>query len=106
LNDPNEIFNQIVSQLMARPGVTAAKMFGLPSLKVNGKAFSCLYQGEMVFKLEGEAHTRALSLEGAALFDPTGRGRLMREWVQLPAIHAAEWSGLAKEACEYVARIS
>ena len=106
MNDPNAIFDQIVSQMTARPGVTAAKMFGLPTLKVNGKAFSCLYQGEMVFKLGGEAHSRALSLEGAVLFDPTGRGRLMREWVQLPAIHAAEWPGLAKEACEYVARIT
>ncbi len=81
-------------------------MFGLPSLKVNGKAFSCLYHGEMVFKLEGEAHARVLSMEGAGLFDPSGRGRPMREWVRLSAIQATEWPGLAKEACEYVARLT
>lgn len=103
--DPEALFTQIVNQMTDRPEVKAGKMFGMPTLTVNGKAFAGFHHGDMVFKLEGETHARALSLEGAGLFDPAGRGRPMREWVRLPAIHADEWSALAIEACEYVARI-
>jgi hypothetical protein len=41
------------------------QMFGKPCFKINGKAFVCFFQNEMVFKLNGENHKRALSYEGA-----------------------------------------
>lgn len=106
MTDPELVYAQIVSRLTARPGVKAGKMFGMPTLMVNGKAFAGMHNVEMVFKLEGQAHARALSMEGAGLFDPSGRGRPMREWVQLSAVHASEWPALAEAACDYVARIS
>ncbi len=106
MSDPEVIYAQIVTQLTARPGVKAGKMFGMPTLTVNGKAFAGLHKGDMAFKLDGETHTQALSLEGAGLFDPSGRGRPMREWVQVPPVHAAEWPRLAEASCEYVARLT
>jgi hypothetical protein len=36
-------------------------MFGKPCFKVNGKAFACLFNGEMVFKINDKAHKDALS---------------------------------------------
>lgn len=37
----------------------------------------------MVFKLPVPQHTDALALSGARLFDPSGRGRPMREWAEV-----------------------
>jgi hypothetical protein len=53
----------------------------------------------MVFKLtDPETHARALALEGAHLFDPSGRGQPFRQWVVVPAEGADEWEPLAAEA--------
>ncbi len=79
-----------------------SQMFGKPCFKVNGKAFICFFQEEMVFKLEGDAHKEAMGLGGAKLFDPSGKGRAMKEWVQLPAKHSARWEYFAKAAMKYV----
>lgn len=38
----------------------------------------------MVFKLTGGIHQEALSLDGSQLFDPSGKKRRMKEWVQVP----------------------
>ena len=67
-----------------------SQMFGKPCFKVNGKAFVSFFQEEMVFKLTSQTHTEALALEGAQLFDPSGKGRAMKEWVQLPYAHHAK----------------
>jgi hypothetical protein len=89
-----------MSELTTIPGVTASKMFGMPTLKVGGKAFAGNHDGDMVFKLSGDAHARALAIPGAHLFDPMG-GRPMKEWVVVPASQAAEWAHLAEAALEY-----
>jgi hypothetical protein len=71
------------------------------SLKRNGKLIACFSAGEdaMVFKLTGSAaHARALTLEGAHLFDPGGRGRPFKEWVVVPPVHAERWPELAQAA--------
>lgn len=79
-----------------------SQMFGKPCFKVNGKAFMCFFENDMVFKLTGTAHKRALGLEGAQLFDPSGKSRPMKEWVQIPAKHSDKWKELATEAWQYV----
>lgn len=79
-----------------------SQMFGKPCFKVNGKAFMCFFQDCLVFKLEGKTHEAALKLKGAVLFDPSGKGRAMKEWVQVPATHKAKYADLAKEAMNYV----
>ncbi|TCJ14149.1 hypothetical protein EPD60_09080 [Flaviaesturariibacter flavus] len=78
------------------PGAEAGKLFGKPCFKREGKAFLCLFQNEMVFKLTGPGHARALAVPGAQLFDPSGKGRPMKEWVQVPA--QGDWEGFAAEA--------
>ena len=56
----------------------------------------------MVFKLAVPQHTEALALSGSRLFDPSGRGRPMKEWVEVPMAHASKWLKLAREALRYV----
>ena len=79
-----------------------SQMFGKPCYKINGKAFVSFFNGDMVFKLTDKAHKEALALKGAQLFDPSGKKRPMKEWVQVPFAHSAHWTKLAKEAFKYV----
>jgi hypothetical protein len=79
-----------------------SQMFGKPCFKINGKAFICFFNGEMVFKLTGAAHKEALSMDGSQLFDPSGKKRPMKEWVQVPYSHKDKWPKYAKAALRYV----
>jgi hypothetical protein len=94
-------FDQLGSELAERTPATIGRMFGMPCLKVGGKAFAGLSGEAMVFKLTGPAHAQALALEGARLFDPMG-GRPMKEWVEVPEAQAKRWPELAEAALAYV----
>jgi hypothetical protein len=94
-------YDDVVAELTATSAAQSGKMFGMPCLKIGGKAFAGLHGEAMVFKLRGNAHGRALALPGARLFDPMG-GRPMKEWVEVPREHAAEWAELGRQAMAYV----
>jgi hypothetical protein len=79
-------------------GVRASSMFGMPTLKLNGKAIGGLWGDAMTFKLAPEALADALRIGGAQQFDPSGLGRPMKAWVVIPAAQAAEWERLAQLA--------
>lgn len=100
--DPQTAFDAVADELTAVSPAVRGMMFGMPCLKQNGKAFAGYYKGAMVFKLSGAAHTRALALAGAALFEPMS-GRPMKEWVVVPVEHGAQWLALARDAQGYVA---
>ena len=75
-------------------------MMGRPSIKAGGKLIACFEKrGAMAFKLpdEGEQE-KALALEGARIYDPSERGRLMNGWIEVPAAHEARWPALAETA--------
>lgn len=84
------------------PDAVESQLFGKPCFKIAGKAFACFFQDCMVFKLSGDTHKNALSLDGAKLFDPSGKGRPMKEWVQLPFDYAGKWPEFAREAAAYI----
>jgi hypothetical protein len=102
MDDAQVLFDEIAAQLAKQPGVVRAKMFGMPSVKINGNAFMGFEKGAMVFKLRGEDHLRALAVPGASLFDPSGRGRPMKEWVSVPATASDLWTDFADAALAYV----
>ncbi len=105
--EPQLEYEAVVSEMMATTPTSSGKMFGMPCLKnANGKAFAGYLEGEMVFKLGGASHAEALALSGARLFDPSERGRPMKEWVVLPIEHVSRWLEFARNAFDYVARKS
>jgi hypothetical protein len=63
----------------AFPGAEPGKLFGKPCFKTGGKAFLCFFQGCAVLKLPPVEREEALSKVGATLFDPSGKGRSMKE---------------------------
>jgi len=95
-------YESVADELTATAEAVRSQMFGMPCLKRGSKAFAGDYHGAMVFKLRGEAHAQALALRGAHLFDPSGRDRPMKEWVVIPAEHAAHWPEFARLALETV----
>jgi hypothetical protein len=96
-----ERFDDLAEEL-AGDGVSRGSMFGKPCLKAGSKAFACQFRDTVAFKLPNPEHANALAMAGAELFDPSGRGRPMKEWVQVPLAHADHWRALAEAAAAYV----
>ena len=99
MTEEENLFNQIGNNI---PDSIKGQLFGKACFKVGKKAYTCFFQNEMVFKLSGEDHSDALSLDGASLFDPSGKGRPMKEWVQVPFDYQDSWERFALAAFEYV----
>ena len=91
-------FTALLDELTSERDVVKASMFGMPGIKRRGgKAFCGFYGDDMIFKLEGEDHARALGLKGAHLFEPMA-GRPMKAWIQVPPEHEAQYGDLARAA--------
>jgi len=91
-------FTALLDEVSSERDVVKASMFGMPGIKRRGgKAFCGLYGDDMIFKLEGQDHARALSLDGAHLFEPMA-GRPMKAWVQVPPVHESQYGELARAA--------
>jgi hypothetical protein len=95
-----ERYDDIVDAICAwHEEARASKLFSMPCVKRSGAFVFGLGRGGMVFKLtDPDAHRRALALQGAHLFDPSGRGEPFRQWVVVPPGQADEWQELAYEA--------
>ena len=100
--DARQRYDELVDDLCARnDDVEPSQMMGMPCVKRGGKMVAGFSKSAeaMVFKLpDPAAHGRALSLDGAHLFDPSGKGQPFKEWVVLPAAHAEEWESFAEHA--------
>ncbi|KOV86334.1 hypothetical protein [Nocardia sp. NRRL S-836] len=92
-----KIFDELAEEL-APSGVDHGSLFGKPCLKTGGKAFACQFKEGVAFKLPAQPHAEALALSGAVLFDPSGKGRPMKEWVLVPVKHSATWPEFAAQA--------
>ena len=99
--NPRDRYDEICDDLAARdPDIELSQMMGMPCVKISGKmVIGYARSGEMVFKLPDESqHSKALGLDGAHLFDPSGKGQPFKEWVQVPYAHESEWPKLADTA--------
>lgn len=87
---------------LADLGVRVSRMMGSPALKDRaGKVFANLLKdGAMAFRLVRDTpeHAAALQLAGACLFDPSGQGRVVKDWVVVPHSSADTWTDLAEVA--------
>jgi hypothetical protein len=105
---PNAVaeFAKLLEKLGPSENVEPGQMFGKACIKVNGKAFVSQHNDTLVFKLSGDHHQKALAVKGAVLWDPSGKGRPMKEWVALPASENKHFPVLATAALDYVASVS
>lgn len=98
----NQEYEQLVQRFAEAPNIAAGQMFGKPCIKVNGKAFIAQHKESIVFKLSGQSHAKALARPGAILWDPSGKGRPMKEWVAVPASECAIFHTLADASFAYL----
>lgn len=98
-------FRRVVEFFASDPHVRQedGKGFGAGALKVNGKIFAMMSsKGEFVVKLPKDRVDGLIASGEGKRFDP-GQGKLMKEWIVVPAGSAA-WIELAREACGFVKR--
>ena len=83
-----EYFKELAVEI---PDVKPGKMFGAMCIKTpNGKSAAMLWQESIVVKLKGDSLNKAMCLDGVQLFEPM-KGRLMKEWVQIPFALKDRW---------------
>ncbi len=94
-------FAPVVAAFASDQHVTRKRMFRSENvLSVNGKIFVMLVKGNFVAKLPKGRVDKLVSGGNGQYFDP-GHGRLMKEWVSIPA-GRVDWVELAKEAHRFV----
>ena len=92
-------WEELVTDVTTRYPLHESKMFGMPCLKrENGKVVAGHWKdGGLTVKLTDVAGREAALAAGAQPFDP-GMGRVMKEWVLVPAVHSDDWLHLVEQA--------
>ncbi len=95
-------YEKIINQIEASHGGESGQMFGKKCININGKAGIAFFKDCLVFKLADPEHSVAQALSGSVLWDPSGKGRAMKEWVQVTMDHKKKFKKLANAAADYV----
>lgn len=76
-----------------------SQLFGKPSLKVGKRHFACFFKEALAVKLGADTiQTRSSEFVGSILFDPSGKGRPMKDWLQISNQYETQWAQLISEA--------
>jgi len=98
----DSIWDDIVERELREPGVTAGTGFGRNvGVRIGGKIFAFRSNADLVVKLPRPRVDELVDSGAGLRFDP-GHGRVMKEWVAVDPRRSRLWSGLVREAREYV----
>jgi hypothetical protein len=99
----NPIYDKISQELISIENITSGQMFGKPCLKIGNKAFAAWFKSCMVFKL-GQDEIKLIKHQypGSENWDPSGKNRAMKDWLQMPEEYSNQWLTMAKKAIEFV----
>jgi hypothetical protein len=98
-----ERFERLAGRFLADPAVSQGTGFGSSAgLRVGKKIFAMLgREHELIVKLPKERVDELVASGAGARFEPRRDGRLMKEWVTVPA-GQGDWERLVSEAFEFV----
>jgi hypothetical protein len=82
--DAEALFDEIAADLVPR-GASTGAMFGARSLTLGGKVFATTKNGRITAKLKAGTPIHTSALEVGEPFDPSGKGRPMKDWVTFDA---------------------
>lgn len=100
VSENQKYFEEIVEGI---EGAELGNMFGKPCGKINKKAFVAFFKDEMVFKIGMEGiKEQLIRYEGAKNWDPSGKNRAMKDWIQIPPTYQSDWKKLAIKAIEFM----
>ena len=98
-----QVYTNIGNQFAEKHGTSLGQMFGKPCLKTGTKAFAAFFNGQMVFKIgQQEVDLLKDKYSGSTNWDPSGKNRAMKDWLQVPSEFSGDWDRLAKQALDYV----
>jgi TfoX/Sxy family transcriptional regulator of competence genes len=89
------------------PGIEHRRMFGYPSVFLNGNMLACVFQDRIMVRLSEADRATATATVGGKPFEPSP-GRAMREYVELPsrvAGDASQLNGWLQRGRAYVQRL-
>lgn len=104
---PEELVNTFQASLPEDARVERRKMFGYPCAFVNGNMFTGLHQENLIVRLAEEDRQTLVNQKGAEIFAPFP-GRLMKEYVSLPAAiieSSKELKGWMRRSLEYASAL-
>ena len=91
-----QYFEEIIEKTL---DATVSQMFGKPCGKLGKRAFVSFFEDEMVFKVgRDEIEKLIKKYKGAKNFDPSGKDRPMKDWLQVPYSYKKDWPKLSKQA--------
>ena len=100
------LFDSLTKDFLSDQKVSQSKMFGSPGLKISGKVFAFLMNGNLVLKLpEKQVDALVAVKEGKQfghIFAP-GNWRPMKQWVVVTSTDRTTWVKLAQNAKDFVA---
>lgn len=107
MNEVDLLFEQLAAELSAA-GAQAGTLFGKRAVSINGKAFLCLKEDSLAFRLGAKTseHAAALALDSAELFDPSGKKRPFKDWVAISFSQAQHWPYFAHAAVKNTVKLS
>ncbi|PWL27379.1 MAG: hypothetical protein DCO96_11600 [Fluviicola sp. XM-24bin1] len=98
---PKESYLEIGTNMAEKHGSSLGKMFGKESLVYQTKAFPAFHNERMIFRLGAEEITLVKGkYEGSENWDPSGKGRPMKDWLAVPHEYNSDWASLAEQALE------
>ena len=94
-----KIFEELISKIK---DAELSQMFGKPCGKLNKKAFICFYENDIVFKIgKEECEGWLLKAKGSKNFDPSGKGRPMKDWLQVPMENKKYFEPLLSQSIDF-----
>jgi hypothetical protein len=99
---PEQLWGPIAKAELGRRGVSTGTGFGKnEGLRIGGKIFAMLVEGELVVKLPKDRVDELLDSGVAKRFD-AGKGRPMKEWASIAPSASRRWRALVEEARGFV----
>lgn len=96
---PESLYNDLISKF---DEAEDSQMFGKRCAKINGKPFVSFHNDEVAFRIGREIIGPHLEkYADSKLFDPSGKSRPFKDWIQLSIIHQKDWIELAEKAKQF-----
>jgi hypothetical protein len=96
-----EIWRPIADAELATKGVAGGTGFGRSAgLRIDRKIYAMLVNDELVVKLPKDRVDELVEAGVGRRFEP-GTGRVMKEWLSVPAGASRRWPGLVGEAKDF-----
>lgn len=95
-------FADVLDEIAVAGDVERCRWFGTPAAKVEGRIFVALWRGRLVARIGAEEVDARVAAGGGERFDPSGKGRAMKDWLEADA-EPGEWPELALSAIAFTA---